>query len=126
MPRIECFEDVDAWRAARELARQVYTATASRSFARDPALRDQMRRAAVSAMANIAEGFERGSDPEFRRFPAIAKGSVGEVRSQLYVALDAGHITPEEFTRLSDLASETSRLIGGFMKYLTGSMAGRG
>ncbi len=77
-------------------------------------------------MANIAEGFERGSDREFRRFLAIAKGSVGEVRSQLYVALDAGHITPEEFTRLSDLAGETSRLIGGFMKYLTGSMAGRG
>ncbi len=77
MPRFTCFEDIQAWQKARELAAAVYAATSRCEFARDFALRDQMRRASVSVMSNIAEGFERGGDKEFRRFLCIAKGSAG-------------------------------------------------
>ena len=92
MSAIERFEDIDAWKRARALACDIYAATSSGEFARDYGLRDQIRRAAVSAMSNIAEGFERYGSIEFRRFLSIAKGSAGEVKSQLYIALDAGLI----------------------------------
>lgn len=77
-----------------------------------------MRRAAVSIMSNIAEGFERDGNKEFAQFLSNAKGSTGEVQSQLYVALDAGFIGQEEFEQLYEQCAETGRLIGGFMKYL--------
>jgi four helix bundle protein len=118
MATLKRFEDVEAWKKARVLTRSVYEATASGSFARDYALRDQIRRASCSIMSNIAEGFERGGDKEFRQFLALAKGSAGESRSQLYVALDAGYINQEQFDALYDLMLETSRLISGFIKYL--------
>ncbi len=86
------FEDLLVWQRARELTRVIYELTQGGAFARDFGLRDQIRRAAVSVMSNIAEGFERGSDTEFGHFLSIAKGSCGEVRCQLYVASDQGYV----------------------------------
>ncbi len=118
MTAIRQFEDIEAWKKARELAKVIYSITAERGFSRDFALRDQIRRAAISVMSNIAEGFERGGDIEFRRFLSIAKGSTGEVKAQ-YIASDAGFISPEQFDNLKQLVSETSHPIGGFMRYLS-------
>jgi len=118
MARIECFEDIEAWKAARELAGAIYRVSGEGAFARDYGLRDQIRRAAVSALSNIAEGFERDSDREFRRFLVIAKGSAGEVRAQLYVALDAGLISRAQFDDLTQQARALSRMISGFVTYL--------
>lgn len=84
----------------------------------DFVLRDQLRRSAISIMANIAEGFEREGDKEFRQFLSIAKGSVGELKAQIYATVDAGLIDQDQFHHLLDLADETSRLIAGFMRYL--------
>lgn len=112
------FEEIEAWKKARELTRLIYEITATGPFARDFGLKDQIRRAAVSIMSNIAEGFERGGNKEFAFFLGIAKGSAGEVRSHLYVAADANFIDENQFQTLSQLANETSRLIGGLMKYV--------
>jgi four helix bundle protein len=125
MARIEKFEDIEAWQRARQLAKAVYAVTSERKFARDFGLRDQIQRAAVSVMSNISEGFERGGDVEFRRFLAIAKGSAGEVKAQLYVALDAGLIDQTTFDSLYKSATETGNLIGGFMRYLSRESAGQ-
>jgi four helix bundle protein len=122
MAKIERFEDIEGWKRARVLTRQVYKTTNTGEFARDFGLRDQIRRACVSIMSNIAEGFERGGgDKEFARYLSIAKGSAGEVRAQLYVALDVGYLTQAEFDELTQLASEISRLLSAFMQYLNGS-----
>ena len=88
MASFKTFEEIDAWQKSRELTKQIYTLTSSGAFGRDYGLKDQIRRSAVSIMSNIAEGFERSGTGEFTQFLAIAKGSAGEVRSQLYVALD--------------------------------------
>jgi four helix bundle protein len=119
MARIERFEDIEAWQRARQLAKAVYSVSSEGKFSRDFGLRDQIRRAAVSVMSNIAEGFERRGDAEFRRFLGIAKGSAGEVRAQLYVALDAGFIDQSAFDTLYKMATETGNLIGGLMRYLS-------
>jgi four helix bundle protein len=121
MARIKKFEELEAWKKARDMGKAIYRVTSTGSFPRDFGLRDQIRRAGVSAMSNIAEGFERGGDKEFRQFLAVAKGSVGEVKSQLYVALDAGFLTAKAFDDLYALATETSRLIAGLMRYLKDS-----
>ena len=118
MSKIMRFEEIEAWKKARLLTREIYQVTASGGFARDFGLRDQIRGASVSAMSNIAEGFERGGNREFIQFLSNAKGSTGEVRSQLYVALDAGFIRQVQFGELYGHAEETSRLIAGFMRYL--------
>ena len=118
MAKIERFEDIAAWQKARELTREIYRITKSGEFARDFGLRDQIRRASVSIMSNIAEGFERGGDKEFSQFLAVAKGSVGEVQAQLYVALDTGYVDKKVFAQLYALAEDNGRLLGGFMKYL--------
>jgi four helix bundle protein len=112
------FEEIDAWKLGRELTRRVYAASRSGDFARDFALRDQIRRACISVTSNIAEGFERGTRKDFARFLDIAKASAGEVRSQLYVALDEGYLTPEAFEELSALATDTSRKLGALLRYL--------
>jgi len=112
------FEDIDAWQRARALIKEIYALTDQGDFARDFSLKDQIRRASVSIMSNIAEGFERDGTKEFIQFLSIAKGSVGEVKSQLYVALDRGYVTRNEFNRLSELTGETARLIAGLMIYL--------
>jgi four helix bundle protein len=118
MATINRFEEIDAWKKARELNREVYRVTRGDSFARDFALRDQIRWASLSVMSNIAEGFERDGNAEFRQFLYVAKGSAGEVRAQLYAALDAGYIDRPTFDGLTALALETIRLIKGFVRYL--------
>jgi len=118
MATIRRFDDIEAWQCARELTRAVYSCSKRGAFARDFGLRDQVRRAAVSIMSNIAEGFERSGTGEFIQFLAIAKGSAGEVQAQLYVALDEGYITDHEFAQLNSLAESTKKLIAGFMTYL--------
>ena len=119
MATINRFEDLEAWCEARALASAIYSVSASGAFARDYGLRDQIRRASVSVMSNIAEGFERGGKVEFRRFLSIAKGSAGEVRAQLYIALDAGLIQASTFDVLYSQAQSVSNLIGGLMRYLS-------
>jgi len=121
MASIEKFEDIEAWQKARELTREIYRVTNRGAFAKDFGLRDQIRRAAVSVMSNIAEGFERGGDKEFTQFVALAKGSSAEVRSQLYVALDQDYIDQDTFDTLFKLTLEISRMLAGLMKYLRNS-----
>jgi four helix bundle protein len=111
--KITRFEDFIAWQKARELTALIYRTTASGNFAKDFGLRDQIRRAAVSIMSNIAEGFERGRPTEFKQFLSIAKGSCAELRAQLYIALDAGYLDKPTFTQLFTLAEETGRIVGG-------------
>ena len=118
MAKIERFEDLTSWQKAREMNRLIYMATRAGAFAKDYGLRDQIRRASVSVMSNIAEGFERGGDKEFIQFLANAKGSCGEVRCQLYAALDEKYLAQTEFKELYDKSVEISRLISGLMRYL--------
>ena len=112
------FEELDAWRDARVLARRVYEATSLGRFSKDFGLKDQIQRAAVSVMSNIAEGFERGSNAEFVRFLYMAKGSAGEVRSQLYVAMDLGYLDDTHAEDLHALAEQVSRRISKLISYL--------
>jgi four helix bundle protein len=111
--KVERFEDLIAWQKARGLTRDVYKATGTGEFSRDFGLKDQIRRAAVSIMSNIAEGFERGRPSEFHQFLSVAKASCAELRAQLYVALDAGYITDDLFNELMLKAMEVGRIIGG-------------
>jgi four helix bundle protein len=115
------FEDIEAWQRGRELARLIYGASATGPLARDFGLRDQLRRASVSIVSNIAEGFERGGTTEFRQFLSIAKGSAGEVKAELYVALDASYISQAQFDEMYALATEAGRMIGGLMRHLSQS-----
>lgn len=112
------FEEIEAWKKARELAREVYSVSGQGPFAKDFALRDQIRRAAVSVMSNIAEGYGRGGTKEFTQFLSVAKASAVEVVSHLYVALDQRYIDQQTFDRLAGQADEVSRMIAGLMKYL--------
>ena len=118
MATIGRFEDIQAWQIARELRRSVYKLTRSKPFSSDFALVDQIRRAAISPCSNIAEGFERGGNREFIQFLSIAKGSIGEIKDQLYCALDEGYISQSQFDETHRQADEASRLVGGFMTYL--------
>jgi len=110
--KIERFEDLIAWQKARELTKNIYKITRQGEFKKDFGLRDQIRRASVSVMSNIAEGFERGGRSEFHQFLVIAKGSCAELKSHLYVALDADYIDAQTFQRLYT-AEEAKRVIGG-------------
>lgn len=112
MTGIKRFEDLIAWQKSRELTREVYALTSRQAFSRDFGLRDQIRRAAVSVMSNIAEGFERNGSREFHQFLVIAKGSCAEVRSQLYTALDIGYIDNSEFHQVQSIAEHTAHVIG--------------
>lgn len=112
-PRIEQFEDLIAWQRARELTRSIYQITRGGSLSRDFGLVDQLQRAAVSVMSNIAEGFERGGRADFHHFLSIAKASCAELRSLLYVAVDAGYIPEIQFRRLMGQAQEVGRIVGG-------------
>lgn len=118
MATIERFENIKAWQAARDLVAVVYRVSGRGKFEKDFGLRDQIRRASVSVMSNIAEGFERGSDKEFCRFLYIAKGSAGEVRSHLFVALDLGYLASDEFDDLRARAEEVAKALSGFITYL--------
>lgn len=118
MATIERFEEIEAWKVAREVTRGIYEVSRRGAFARDFGLRDQMCRAAVSIMSNIAEGFESRTQALFADFLGRAKGSAGELRAQLYVALDAGYITQQEFDALRQQTESCSRLLNRFMSYL--------
>jgi four helix bundle protein len=110
MATFKRFEEIQAWQKARLATREVYELTAANSFARDYGLRDQIRRASVSIMANIAEGFGRHSDKEFANFLNMAHGSIAEVRSHLYVALDLHYLDQNRFDYLYKLLDEISRM----------------
>lgn len=114
MALIERFEDIKAWQKARILVREVYKMSGTGAFGHDFALRDQIRSAAVSSMSNIAEGFDCDSQKEFARFLEIARRSTVEVQSLLYVAVDVGYISRDEFTKQYSQAVKTKGLIGGF------------
>jgi four helix bundle protein len=118
MAKIKKFEDLECWKRARRFTNEIYKVTGTGKFARDFALRDQIRRAAISILSNVAEGFERGGDNEFIQFLSVAKGSSGEARSQLYIALDQTYISESQFEALSKSVTEVSQIISGLMKYL--------
>jgi four helix bundle protein len=118
MPTITRFEDIKAWKTARQLTNLVYEFSGQGKFARDYGLRDQIRRASVSVMSNIAEGFESQTQALFVTFLGRAKASAGEVRSQLYIALDQEYINKSQFDKAFDLADKCSRQIYRFMEYL--------
>ena len=118
MATIKRFEDIGAWQEGRKLVRAIYQASCAGNFARDFALRDQIRRAAISIPSNIAEGFERDGNREFYQFLSLAKGSCGEVRTQLYLALDEAYLTTSQFDSLSEAVLRISRMVASLMTYL--------
>ena len=113
MATINRFEDLIAWQKARTLTKKIYTVTKNEKFRKDFGLKDQIQRASVSIMSNIAEGFDRASNAEFHKYIVIAKGSCAEVKSQLYVSKDIGYISRSSFNELKGLADELSLIIGG-------------
>ena len=116
--KIQKFEDMKVWQDARLFVSQIYKCTSNQKFKRDFGLRDQIQRASVSIMSNIAEGYERDSNNELTRFLNISKGSAGEVRSLLYIAHDLGYITDKEFIEYHDTAVSIIKQISNFIKYL--------
>jgi four helix bundle protein len=118
MPTITRFEEIEAWKTARELTKIVYSLTDQGKFAKDFGLRNQIQRAAVSVMSNIAEGFESRTQAQFLEYLGRSKASAGEVRCQLYVAMDLKYLTQEQFKQVFDLADKSSRQIARFMDYL--------
>ncbi len=118
MATVKSFEDLEVWKKARELSLNIYSATLSESFSKDYALRNQINSASGSVMDNIAEGFERGGRREFIQFLSYAKGSGGEVKSQIYRAVDRGHISKEDSERFQNEILEVSKMIGGLINYL--------
>ena len=121
MATIKSFEDIEAWQKARSLSKEIFDLTNVGTFSKDFGLRDQINRASGSIMDNIAEGFERSGTKEFIQFLAIAKGSAGEVLSQLYRALDRNHLTNEQYNILAENTKQISKMINGFMIYLRDS-----
>ena len=122
MGKIERFEDIQAWQKARELNNTIYGITKNSYFRKDFSLRDQIRRASVSIMANIAEGFGRRSKREFANFLNMSHGSAAEIQCHLYVALDQHYLSQEDFERLYNQVDEVSKMIQGFMNYLNNSL----
>ncbi len=121
MPTFKKLEDIQAWQKARVVTKIIYQLTSNGMFAKDFGLRNQIQRASVSIMANIAEGFGRRSDKEFANFLNIAHGSVSETQSHLYVALDLAYLDPDSFTQLSGLLDEVSRMTLALAQHLRGS-----
>jgi four helix bundle protein len=115
---IKRFEDIEAWKKAKELSRNIYLVSNAGSFSKDFELRGQIRSASGSIMDNIAEGFERDGNREFLYFLGISKGSAGEVRSQLYRALDNNYIDQTKFDELYNNAEEINKMIKGLIEYL--------
>jgi four helix bundle protein len=118
MATIKRFEDLEVWKLAFEIANQVYDLTLDERFSRDFALRDQMRRCAISVFSNIAEGFERDGNREFINFLSIAKGSCGELRSQAAFAHRRGYLSDEQLSALTVRLLDASQQISGFQRYL--------
>ena len=112
------FEDLEIWKSALTCTKLVYDLTSKRDFSKDFGLRDQIRRAVISISSNIVEGFEKRNNNEFRRYLKIAKGSAGEVRNQLYIALSIGYIDKKEFDQVNNLLLKLASQIGAFLNYL--------
>jgi four helix bundle protein len=119
--KISRFEELEVWQKARELVKIIHGISSNGSFSKDFSLKDQINRSAGSVMDNVAEGFERGGNKEFIQFLSIAKGSAGEVRSQLYRALDKTYIEKSEFETLLAKSLEISNQLSGFITYLKNS-----
>ena len=116
--KIERFEDIEAWKEARKLVNMAYDISDEGSFFKDLNLKAQIRSGSISVMSNIAEGYERGGNQELIQFLSIAKGSCGEVRSQLYVAMDQGYVGKEQCESLIDVFKRLSIMLNNFMEYL--------
>ena len=125
MSTITRFEEIEAWKTARQLTNLIYRLSDMGAFAKDYGLKDQIRRASASVMSNIAEGFESRTDIQFINYLGHAKGSSGEVRSQLYVALDLNYISQEQFAEACEFADKVSRQISRFIDYLESHPRGR-
>jgi len=119
MASIKRFEDIQAWQKAREFTKLIYTETSKGPFAKDYPLNDQTKRAAISIMLNIAEGFGRKTDKELKQYLVQAHGSCAEIQAALYIALDQSYVTENVFRQLYDFADEISRMLMGFYNYLT-------
>lgn len=115
---IKRFEEMKVWQDSRKITKLIYQISSSGKFAKDYGLRDQIQRASVSVMSNIAEGYERDSNREFIKYLGYSKGSIGEVRSLLYVALDNEYVTEAKFEELRDESIAISQQISNFEKYL--------
>lgn len=118
MAKVERFEELEVWQGARAVVQAIYQIAASGTFSRDYGLRDQIRRAVVSVPSNIAEGFSRHSNKEFIQYLFIAKGSAAEVQSQLYIALDQGYISQEQFDEIYKQLETVAKQISRFITYL--------
>ncbi len=117
--KITKFEELSIWKLSLKITKEIYDITAKREFIRDYGLKDQLRRAIVSVSSNIVEGFEKNNNNEFIRFLKIAKGSVGEVRNQLYICQAIKYITDGEFKQINKESEELANQIGGFIYYLS-------
>ncbi len=118
MTAFKSFEEIISWQKARVLCKEIYILSSNDKFAKDFGLRDQIRRSAVSIMADIAEGYERKSDGDFKRFLNISKGSLAEVKSHLYIALDLEYISDDKFKKLASDIDEINKTLYGLINYL--------
>ena len=116
--KITKFEELPIWKLSLQFTREIYDLTNLPKFNKDFGLRDQIRRAMISVSSNIVEGFEKNNNNEFIRYLKIAKGSVGEVRSQLYIALAIGYISQEQFDKINQDLEDLANQVGGFIVYL--------
>ena len=116
--RITRFEDLTIWKLSLKVTRLIYDLTSQNKFVKDFGLKSQIQRAIVSVSSNIVEGFEKNNNNEFIRYLKIAKGSIGEVRNQLYISRDINYINDKEFNYLNDLLLDLSNQIGKFISYL--------
>ena len=118
MPKVDRFEDLDVWKNARILAKEVYRITQKGLLSKDFGLRDQMQRAAVSVLSNIAEGFESQTQNMFAEYLGRSKASAGELRAQLYLSLDLEYLTQDEFNQTMELVTLCSKQLTRFIQYL--------
>jgi four helix bundle protein len=121
MATVTKFEDLDAWKLARSIVNDIYELTKCDDFKQDYALRNQIRRSGLSILSNIAEGFESGTDKQFARYLKIAKGSAGECRAQLYIALDQQYLSQDEFSKLKGQLITCSKKLSRLISYLNGN-----
>ena len=112
------FEELEVWIAAKDASVMIYKITENESLRKDFGLKDQIRRASISVISNIAEGFERNGNKEFIQFLSIAKGSAGEVRAQLYIIKELNFINEEEFVLLYEKVTQVSKMLSGLINYL--------
>src|SRR3990167_1657986 len=117
--KINRFEELGIWKLSLKITKEIYDVTSKKEFSKDFGLRDQIRKAIISISSNIVEGFEKNNNNEFIRFLKVAKGSAGEVRNQLYIALEINYINQDEFFKLNDELKDLTKQIGSFISYLT-------